>query len=655
MIENIRKYTGLMIVVLVLLFIGLVFMENSAQRVTSGKPAMEIAEKQISQKDFQRLSINPLQLPASMPFSPLFGERQKNPLSDLVEVFSPRSTGELLSNANMVLDGASPDRFLANRLAVQKAGIEFGATPGPDEVESFVKTTLFADFEGNFDQTSYDDFIDKRVGRLGIGTKGFNEYVRDLLTAANLSKLISGGLKADEETSKALYRNMRQTISAEQVILESASYEAEQTPTEEDIKAYWEENQESYNTDERRSVSYVFYEPNWDAALADAEEEKKKAAAAKKLQEEAAAKLKEEAKKAEEGNAARLKEEAQKAKDVANKINETITPPAETPAAPAEGAEGEVGAQGEPAQPTVPAAPVTPSVITPAAPVAPTPPKPVTPQLSAKDKLTPTQKQKALDALNTEIAKFYNPLVDRSEPGMTFEKKAEELKLKIIKTELFSQNEAPKQLELFATNSPLGQLSSIVFAIASEGKDDERISEPYSTADGWFVGQLEEVEASRSLTYEEAKVKVTVDLKKKLARKKLLEEAPLIREKLTAALAEGKTFEEAAQAADLKVQKMPNLSVPPRARVPSPSFEVARYAAPGTIAELSLLPTESDPERALIVFVEKREVKTDEAYQTGYEEFLSQQSAGLRLATFQSWLRERYLENDVQYFSQEEQ
>lgn len=654
MIENIRKYTGLMIVVLVLLFIGLVFMENSAQSVTSGKPAMEIAEKQISQKDFQRLAVNPLQLPASMPFSPLFGERQKNPLSDLVEVFSPRSTGELLSNANMVLDGASPDRFLANRLAVQKAGIEFGATPGPDEVESFVKTTLFADFEGNFDQTSYDDFIDKRVGRLGIGTKGFNEYIRDLLTAANLSRLISGGLQADAETSKALYRNMRQTISAEQVTLESASYEAEQSPSEEDIKTYWEENQENYNTDERRSISYVFYEPDWDAALVLAEEEKKKADAAKKLQEEAAARLKEDAKNAEEGNAARLKEEAQKAKDAADKLNEAISLPAEIPAPSTEGAEGEVGAQGEPAQPTEPTPPVTPAVTAPATPVAPIPPKPVIPQLSAKDQLTPAQKQKALDALNPEIAKFYNPLVDLSS-GKTFEEHAAELNLTIIKTELFSQNKAPKQLELFVTNSPLGQLSTIVFAIAPEGKDDERISEPYSTADGWFVGKLEEVEASRPLTYEEAKVKVTVDLKKKLARKKLLEEAPLIREKLTAALAEGKTFEEAAKAADLKVQKMPNLSVPPRARVPSPAFEVARYAAPGTIAELSLLPNESDPENALIVFVEKREVTSDEAYQTGYEQFASQQSAGLRLATFQSWLRERYLENDVQYFSQEEQ
>lgn len=652
MIENIRKYTGLMIVVLVLLFIGLVFMGDGARTAASGKPAMLIAEKQISQKDFRRLSENTLKIPASMPFSPLFGERQKNPLTDLVEVFSPRSTGELLSNANMVLDGASPDRFLANRLAVQKAGIEFGATPGPDEVESFVKTTLFADFEGNFDQTSYDDFIDKRVGRLGIGTKGFNEYIRDLLTAANLSKLISGGLQADAETSKALYRNMRQTISAEQVTLESASYEAEQAPSEEELKAYWEENQENYNTDERRSVSYVFYEPDWDAALVLAEEEKKAADAAKKLQEEAAAKLKEEAKKAEEGNADRLKKEAKKAKDAADKINETITPPA------VEGAEGEVGAQGEPAQPSEPTAPVIPDVAAPVIPaepvVVPAPPKPVIPQLSAKDKLTPAQKQKALDELNPEIAKFYNPLVDLSS-GKTFEEHAAELNLKIIKTELFAQDKAPKQLELFATNSPLGQLSAIVFAIAPEGKDDERISEPYSTADGWFVGQLVEVEASRPLTYEEAKVNVTVDLKKKLARKKLLTEAPLIREKLTAALAEGKTFEEAAKAADLKVQKMPNLSVPPRARIPSPSFEVGRYAAPGTIAELSLLPSESDPENALIVFVEKRTVTTDATYETGYEQFVSQQSAGLRLATFQSWLRERYLENDVQYFSQEGQ
>ena len=50
MIENIRKYTGLMIVVLVLLFIGLVFLGDGVRNSFGSKPVMEVAGQSISKK-----------------------------------------------------------------------------------------------------------------------------------------------------------------------------------------------------------------------------------------------------------------------------------------------------------------------------------------------------------------------------------------------------------------------------------------------------------------------------------------------------------------------------------------------------------------------------------------------------------------------------
>ena len=637
MIENIRKYTGLMIVVLVLLFLGLIFLESSASNLTSGAPAMEVAGRNISQKEFARMSTNTLKIPSRLPFSAIPTDSQKNPLTNLLGGRPAFSSDQLLRGASIALEADRPERFLANRFAIQKAGLEYGATPGQEEVEAFIENVLFADADGKFDQESYADFIEKKIGSLGIGIRGFNEYVRDLLTAGNLAELISGDIESDPTLIESLYRNGSQKITAQQVSLEFSTYQNEQTPTEEEIEAYWEENQEKYNTDERRKISYVFFEPDWDAALVAAEEEKKKAEDAKKAQEEAAAKLKEEARKAEE------------AAKKANEANSTPAP-TETP----EGDQGNIGAQGDPA----PVTPVTPAVEVPVAPTV-TPPaviptkKPELPEPSAKDKLTPAQRQKAVKDLSNKANKFYIPLVNAS--GNTFEVIAQKQGLKIITTEFFTRLDAPDRLKQRATNSRLGTLADIAFAISAEAQNDQRITEPYTTSEGWFVGKIEEVVASRQESYEEAKVKATVDLKKEMARKKLATEAVSIREKIEALVAAGKSFEEAAKELKLTFQKLPNLSVPQRAQFIPPAFDAARYTTPGTIAKTKFTPNEESPERALIVFVEKREVTTDEAYKNGLKSMTDNQNLAIRLATFQNWLRDRYDENEVQYFNKDQE
>ena len=50
MFENIRKYTGLMVVVLVLLFVGLVFLDGGVSKAFNGKPVMEVGDHTVSRK-----------------------------------------------------------------------------------------------------------------------------------------------------------------------------------------------------------------------------------------------------------------------------------------------------------------------------------------------------------------------------------------------------------------------------------------------------------------------------------------------------------------------------------------------------------------------------------------------------------------------------
>jgi hypothetical protein len=87
----------------------------------------------------------------------------------------------------------------------------------------------------------------------------------------------------------------------------------------------------------------------------------------------------------------------------------------------------------------------------------------------------------------------------------------------------------------------------------------------------------------------------------------------------------------------------------------SPAFDASRYTDPGTIAEIKYLPNDENPERALIIFVEKREITVDDAFNDKLEQFIKSQNNGLRLATFQNWLKDRYTENEAEYMGSTEE
>ncbi len=734
MIENIRKYTGLMIVVLVLLFIGLVFLGDTARNSFAGKPVMEVNGVAVSQKEFDRMSGNALQIPSALAQAGPLSQSSKviasHYLGDSVLANPMTSAASILTEMTEYLQGSDPGRFLANRIAVREAGLDYGATPGPDEVESFIEKVLFADQDGNFDQVAFSEFMEKKSGRLGIGSRGFNGYVRDLLTAQNIAKILGAGIAADSSTAATHYSLDKQNITAQQVTLDMLDFEKDLKPTEEEIKAFYEENKENYFSDELRKTTYSFAEPDGQAAYDKQEEEKAKAAdeakraadEAKKKAEEAKAKAKADAEKktGEETTAPKVNGQAPITPEKPGETPpspEKTTETAESPEKPAEipaetteeGAEGDPGAQGEPApetpakeetpapkseETTAPPAEETaePKVVkdeaketteksaestgkpteetkaTPgetkedtAKPEVETKPAPV-PEKSPRDKLSFQNKEKAVDSLSNDISDFFDDLIN--DGGNDFEKHAADAGYEVKTSELFSQNKPAEGLDQRITSkntdSGISTLADAVFRAPVDGEPDERLTYPYRTSDGWFVGRLDEAVAPVQLSYEEAKVRATVDLKKKTARDKMIARAKELHEKLSASVKEGKTFEESAKAIDEKivVSKQPNLAKPDLSGIPiqyraqfggqaPPAFQAAQYVNPGEIAEVKFTPSEDSPEKALIVFVEKREVTLSDAYSSELNRSIDNQSGLARYLAFQNWLYEQYEKNQV--------
>jgi hypothetical protein len=742
MIESFRKYTGLMIVVLVLLFIGLVFLDGgSISRALGGKPVMQVGGEAISQKDYDR-QMALLSISQALPAHPLPRNTKviaSHYLGDAIldpsQVTGQVTSGSILNQMATYVQGTAPERFITNRITVKRYGLEYGVRPGDDELESFVENVLFADPEGNFDQEAYDEFRKNRVSRIG-GEKGFQEYVRDLLTAMNLSKIIGGGIAPEMETTRLAYDTDKQVITGKQISLDSAPLEGTIRPTQDELEAYFEENRSQYQSDELRKVTYVLIEPDWKKA---ADEKAKKEAEAKKAADEAKKKEEEAKKKAEEAAAKANKalEENNKTEGTspaedpkpsegdpapnpgasptpaetpapAPKAGETPAPaetpspagdpaPPEDPAPVEEGSEGDPGDPGEPApaqdpqpQPTptpapAPAADPEPAPAPKPAPKKPTslvdPPeigessglddllkdsnKPVIPDLTKnlpttpvvktpKDQLNSFEKRKAVEALSADVDELYNALNENLDKDF-----AEVVKMngyEVKTTDFFASNKAPEPLNASVQGSAQGgTVADEIFKLPTSGDADMLFTDPLQTEHGYVIARFEEVTEAKDLPFEEVRVKVSIDLKKQMAREKLVEQAKETRDKLLAAIDGGKSFEEAAKELELEPTDLTEINGGQQFNFQGriqrfggdPAFEPAKLTNPGEVAPVHFDPSEESPNKALIIFVEKREVVKDADYLNKLEEKFRFDEKLMQYIAFENWLSDRYDESDV--------
>lgn len=595
-----------MIVVLVLLFVGLVFLGDGVSNSFGSKPVMEVAGQAISEKEFGR-NLAVRDLPSALSFAPLPRQARviaSHYLGDSIIDFQQASPGYIVSQMSQFLQvSSSPDRFITNRLNVRKAGIEYGVSPSNEEVESFVENVLFSDNEGNYDVEAYNDFVKNRITNFG-GTKGFNEYIKDLLSAQNLSRLLGGGIAPEMETVKSLYDNQRQVITAEQIVVEPGNFEAKVSPSEEELKSYYEENKDDYRSDELRRVSYVHIKPDWDATLKKvsiekAEAQKMAEEEAKKANSDASSKEKEPLDLDEEDTSSNKKDGDQSAQKTESAASTDDEEPASLQA--------------------------------------------------AEDQLNGVEKNDAINALTQEVSLFIQKVLDDN-LGENFGPISEEAGYSIIQSKFFSKTTPPEELSQSIQDSPVGSLANAIFQLPANGDSDERLSNPHKTSSGWFIFQLDEVKESVPLNYEEAKDRVSVDLKKKLARELMVKEAESLHAKITTALEEGKTFNEVAKELEQQVEKKTKLVEGQSFQgrfFGDPAFEPARSTNPGELATLELTPSEENPERALIIYVEKREIVKDEQYNIQLDRRFSSLNQASRLVAFENWLNDRYKESKV--------
>ena len=131
MIENLRKYTGLMIVALVAIFIGLTFFGNQIRNILSpgGAPYMRIGDRTYSVEDYGQLGERSLQVAGMMQMYMLVGQLGGD------------------------IQRPDPQLFFTNRMLLRQAQDQFGVHPSEEQILGYLRErSAFADPKTGFNQ-----------------------------------------------------------------------------------------------------------------------------------------------------------------------------------------------------------------------------------------------------------------------------------------------------------------------------------------------------------------------------------------------------------------------------------------------------------------------------------------------------------------------
>jgi peptidyl-prolyl cis-trans isomerase D len=261
MIENIRKYTGLIIFFMALVVLSLVIgiKDDLFRSGGGGRGILKIAGRVYDDKEFQHLGSGAFELASSLARSGDFG---------LYQFIMSLTTGAVSQE-----DAA--EKFFISRMILRQAKEDFGVHPGDEEISQYIRgLRAFAGPDGKFNEENYRNFVEKGIGRLGMTEADLRELAADALASQKINAIVGSGLGVNRDIVAQTLALDNQRVSGNLARLDLDPFEAKIQPTDEEIKAFWENRQDAFTTAPLRKFSYIIATPDMpaDAAMADTKE-----------------------------------------------------------------------------------------------------------------------------------------------------------------------------------------------------------------------------------------------------------------------------------------------------------------------------------------------------------------------------------------------
>jgi peptidyl-prolyl cis-trans isomerase D len=533
MIEHLRKYTGLIIIVVALLFVGLAFFGDNASlgRGNANDPAViSVDGTTYAYSDFQKGGKSARRLAVSLY------------LMDLLQATDAFSMQE---------DPQADQRFFVNRLILKQAREKFGVHPSDEEVaESRKSLFTLQGNDGAFNQEAYNNLV-KSLGSLGMTEQDLLELLRDNLATRRLGAIIGGGLAAGRTIAAEQLAKDEQQVSIQIARVALSTFQESLKPTDDELKAAWETTKDKYQTERRVKVSYFIAKPKYPEPKTEAP----------KLPDA----VTEEARKAAEKEAADKK--------------------------------------------------------------------------AAEDAKLAEEKRGADNELADVVDLFLQKL--EASEGKDFENLAAENQWEVVATEMFPRSTVPPALaiNLRSASNPR-PVADLVFQLSLGTEPMTRFTDALPIADGAFlIARLDEEEAVREKTFDEAKEEVRTDFIAKAAGDALKKDADEKAAKIREGLAAGKPFADVAKEVGLEPKALGPFKTGDKLDGEADTaalYQTAALVDPGALADPVLR-----PDGSLFVFVEKRELVKDPARASRVEDSLGGLSQSLQRLAFSAWMADQ--------------
>jgi len=193
----------------------------------------------------------------------------------------------------------------------------------------------------------------------------------------------------------------------------------------------------------------------------------------------------------------------------------------------------------------------------------------------------------------------------------------------------------------FSEAQPPAELASVAKAAAATFNLTEKapLSDPLSAGDGYCILHLDKVTPARQLTFAEARPQVVQELKTERGNMALTSKANEVRAKIAEAMKSGKSFADAAKAADAKVETLPPFSLTEPLEKTPDFREILTKAVELADGEASdFLPTASG---GMIVYLDKRNPIDEERFEKDRGAKLLATRSQKSMFAFMEWMQSR--------------
>lgn len=211
-----------------------------------------------------------------------------------------------------------------------------------------------------------------------------------------------------------------------------------------------------------------------------------------------------------------------------------------------------------------------------------------------------------------------------------FEDAAKQMNLTIAETPEFTAASAPAELD----GNP--EAAQAAFALTKEAP----VSGVIDTDKGAYVLELSTIIEPQPKTFDETKVQIEAALREERARQEMDKKMAEVRTKIEAALKEGKSFEEAATAAGVKAETLPEFSrkEPPKDVGPDSNtiMSLTSQMAPKELSKAT--PVEGG---SVLAYVNNRPAIDEEKFLEEKKTTTEQIRKGRVRILFQAWLKDR--------------